>query len=63
MKRSFKLVLSLVFVLAVQLSFGLKVSHAQTCPPPDPVTRDSRFITGPEFLNNNSWTTAAQILC
>jgi len=63
MKENFKLVLSLVFVLAVLLTSAVKVTDAQTCPAPDPVTRDSRFISGPEFLNNNSWVTAGQILC
>ncbi len=59
MKGNFKLVLGLIFVLAFQLTLALKVSNAQICPAPNP---DSRFITGPEFLNNNSWTTEGKIL-
>lgn len=57
MNGNLKVALSLCFLLAVHLSFALKVSDAQNCPTPNP---DSRFLTGPEFLTNR-YTDAGQI--
>lgn len=55
MKTIPKLAVSLVFLVAVNLGSSLKVSDAQSLPAACP-NPDARFLTGPEFLKNESMT-------